>query len=133
MLLPMKRWLASQNSYFLVPIIWAIVIAFASLMSPSNMPKVGFSFFDKIAHFGVYFILVITLIWAFLKKNTKKAISSTTLFIIIASTVMYGVLMEILQYTISTGRNFEIPDIIANIVGCLFGVFLYKPIQNLCT
>ncbi|MGB1218108.1 MAG: VanZ family protein [Saprospiraceae bacterium] len=39
--------------------------------------------------------------------------------------------MEILQYSIRTGRYFEISDIIANIVGCLFGVLLSNLFKKL--
>jgi len=69
-------------------------------------------------------------LWAVLKKNKGNLIPLTTLFVVLASSIMYGIWIEILQFTITTGRNFEIPDIIANIVGCIFGVLLYKPIKT---
>ncbi len=104
-----------------------------SLVPSPKLPSVEIDYADKIAHVFVYFILVLTIIWAFLKKNKHKNIPFTTLLTIIASSSLYGILIEILQYASKTGRNFEIPDIIANIVGCLFGVFLYKLIKNLST
>ena len=116
--------------YFLVPIFWAGVIVIASLMSPSELPELSISHSDKIAHVFVYFVLTISLLWAVLKKNKGNFNFLTTLLIVFASSIMYGILMEILQFTITTGRNFEIPDIIANIVGCIFGVLLYKPIKT---
>lgn len=116
--------------YFLLPGIWAGFIAIVSLVSVSNLPEVGINYFDKMAHVFVYFILTITLLWAVLKKNKRNFISLTTLFMVFASSIMYGILIEILQFSITTGRNFEIPDIIANIVGCIFGVLLYKPIKT---
>lgn len=117
--------------YFILPLIWATIIAILSLMSGPKLPEVNINYIDKIAHVFVYFILVISFIWAVFKKNQGISIPFTTLFIIFTSSCIYGILIELLQITITTGRNFEIPDIIANIVGCLFGVFLYKSIQNL--
>lgn len=117
--------------YFVLPLAWATVIAVASLTSGSKLPEVNINYIDKIVHVFVYFILVIATIWAILKKNQGISIPFTTLFIIFTSSCIYGVLIEVLQITITTGRNFEMLDIIANIIGCLFGVFLYKPIQNL--
>lgn len=117
--------------YFVLPLSWATIIAILSLTSGSQLPEVNISYIDKIAHVFIYFVLVIASIWAILKKNQGISIPFTTLFIIFTSSCIYGILIEVLQITITTGRNFEIPDIIANIIGCLFGVFLYKPIQNL--
>ena len=117
--------------YFLLPLLWALVIAIASLMPAPQLPEVEIDYADKLVHIFVYMVLTILMIWAWHKKNRKILISYTTLFAILASSSVYGIFMEILQFTTTTGRNFEIPDIIANIVGCLFGVFLYKSIKSL--
>ncbi len=119
--------------YYLFPILWALFILVLSLMSPPQLPTVKFDYADKLAHAFVYFVLTLSWVWAFLKKIGIKHIPNTTLFKIVASCSLYGGCIEILQYTSNTGRNFEIPDIIANIVGCLFGVFLYQIIKNLST
>lgn len=117
--------------YFALPLLWALLIGILSLMPGPQLPEVNINFADKIAHLFVYLILVLLSIWAFGKKNKGNIIPYTTFLKIFASCSMYGILMEILQFTTTTNRNFEIPDIIANIVGCLFGVFLYKLIKNL--
>ncbi len=117
--------------YFSLPLLWALAIAIVSLMPAPRIPEVEIDYADKVVHVFVYMVLTILLIWASHKKNEKKTIPYTTLFVILASSSVYGLIMEILQFTITTGRNFEIPDIMANIVGCLFGVFLYKSIKSL--
>ncbi len=117
--------------YFIVPITCTITIFILSLISTPQVPELKIKFIDKIIHVLMYFTLVSTWIWAFFKKNQKKIIPFTTLLVIFASSVLYGILMEYLQYSLTTERNFEIPDIIANIIGCLFGVFLYQLIKNL--
>lgn len=126
MQLLMKTSSASRSHYLLPALVWLLTIAVLSLMRPPKIPDVGITFTDKLAHAFVYFVLILLTIWGFLKKNQQKTLPHTTLWIIFASCSMYGVLIEILQHSINTGRNFEIPDIIANIVGCLFGVFLYN-------
>ena len=117
--------------YFFIPITWALIILILSLISAPALPAVEIDYADKIAHFSIYCILVLLLIWAFYKNNRENLNSFTTIFTIFASCSLYGVLIEILQFTSNTGRNFEIPDIIANIVGCLFGVLLSNLFKKL--
>jgi len=121
------KTLSANRFYYLLPALdWLVIITLLSLMRSPRLPDVGVSNTDKLAHAFVYFVLILLPIWGFLKKNNQKRLLHTTLWIIFASCCIYGVLIEVLQYSIGTGRNFEIPDIIANIVGCLFGVFLYN-------
>ncbi len=116
--------------YFITASLITIAILILSLISTQKIPDVGFKFSDKIGHFIAYATLVFVWIWTFFKKNPINVIQNTTLFTIIASCIMYSILLEVLQYTINTGRNFEISDIFANIVGTLFGVFLFKLIKT---
>lgn len=39
---------------------------------------------------------------------------------------VYGLFMEILQFTFFPGRYFEVLDIIANIIGSFAGLFVFK-------
>jgi VanZ family protein len=44
--------------------------------------------------------------------------------------VSFGVLMEICQLYLFNGRSFELFDIIANIIGSVVGLILFKKIIN---
>lgn len=117
--------------YALPGIIVAVGIAVLSLLSPSNMPKVGFEFSDKAGHIFAYFVLSGCMVLFFFMQNEKKSLSLTTLFIIVASCSMYGILLESLQYAMRSGRYFEFPDIMANIFGAVLGTLLHQPIKTL--
>ncbi len=109
-------------------VLCALAIGILSLINPPEFPVGGFKFQDKVLHAIAYAALSACAMFALWKKNGKKIAGRTPEFISIASCSMYGVLIECLQYSLTRNRYFEISDILANIVGCLFGVFLYKVI-----
>lgn len=80
---------------------------------------------DKLGHFIAYFVL--TSVWIFffffsekLNKNGKQSLG-------IASTVciLYGVLMEVLQALLTTYRNSDWYDIVANTSGTIFAALIF--------
>jgi VanZ family protein len=40
--------------------------------------------------------------------------------------LFYGIIIEILQPLVSSDRIFDYFDVIANLIGCIFGIFLYN-------
>jgi len=44
--------------------------------------------------------------------------------------ISFGVLMEICQLYLFNGRSFELYDILANIIGSVIGVILFKKFIN---
>ena len=100
---------------------WAMVILGLSLVPGRNLPKVGWDFFthlDKVAHMVVYFILVIVIGWC---HDRRKRLGLRKVLVILAVSAMYGVALEVMQYSFLSDRFFEIHDIIANIIGSTLG------------
>lgn len=80
--------------------------------------------FDKIAHAGVYFILVIAI--AFSMRSTIHTHLVRNLMVIVIGCSLYGFALEVIQYTFLSDRFFEILDLIANISGSIVGsIFVY--------
>ncbi len=80
---------------------------------------------DKIMH-GIMFALFSFVLAGYLKERKKgnyNFIRSLAIVLILAT--VYGFIIEILQLMIPE-RNFEIPDLIANFIGSLFGLLLFK-------
>lgn len=116
----------NQKRYLVPAIIGTIVTIVGSLISAQQASKLlPFNIFssDKLLHFSCYFIL--TVFWAvgLMKQNVDKVILKS-----ISITVCLGVLMEILQYSLFYGRQFEFLDIIANISGSIMGAIIFKRI-----
>jgi VanZ family protein len=107
----------------LITIGWALIILVLSLLPSSSLPSLSWSEFlgaDKLAHLGVYMIFSFLLVLTFNNSRPKLKYRSAILF-----SSAYGILMEVLQFLIYTGRNFEFLDIIANIIGSFLGTIFF--------
>ena len=106
---------------------WALLILLLSTMPGSSIPKVGWKLYfqlDKLAHFGIYFILAGWLAISLGAVNKELAFTRWILVVVICA--IYGIAIEAIQYLFLSDRFFEIPDIIANIIGSIAGiVFVY--------
>ena len=109
-------------------IAWAILIFVLCTMPPSGLPKVKILYFDKFAHFGVFFVqsVLLSLLFNF---QTRKSYFQ----IILLSTLMafiYGGIIEILQSKFFN-RAGDLYDLIADILGGFFGAMIYPTILRL--
>jgi VanZ family protein len=97
-------------------ILWLLIILLFSI-EPIGGPKTGFPI-DKIVHFVVYGITAVLFFRVFMSRMSLS--KSAVLSISLAS--MYGLAMELLQYTLPW-RKFSLFDEVANIIGAsLFGI-----------
>jgi len=104
-------------------ILVALVIMYLSLTSSHTFDKVSFiniPFLDKIVHFGMYFGLMSVIIF----ENRKIIKSIRQLFLIALIPLFYGILMEILQSTLTTTRSGSFYDVFFNLVGILASLLL---------
>ncbi|GAA5221395.1 VanZ family protein [Membranihabitans marinus] len=76
---------------------------------------------DKIAHFGMYFVLSNISALYFRHRRIKHQIRYSFLFCL-----SWGIMMELIQKTKIVNRDFDIADIIANIIGCILGLIFFK-------
>ena len=78
--------------------------------------KIVESMWDKANHFSAFFVLFILLSLAF--KEMKIVIKVILL-------LSFGLQIEIVQYFIE-GRDFSLMDVVADFIGILIGMILYK-------
>ena len=101
----------------LAAIFYAIALATVSLMTLRNLPEVKLSFADKIFHFLAYSLFTILRYLAFsfsLNLKEKKAILNAVIL-----AVSFGMILEVLQGTVTTTRAFDVYDAFANTLGAL--------------
>ncbi len=116
---------------FIPATIWAIIILFLSASSGIKVPESlsDLTGTDKLGHFVIYAIFSILMLFGVFKiRNAMPSNPNAFLIVIVCS--IYGVLMELMQFTFFTGRYFEVLDIIANIIGSIGGLFVFKYIFN---
>ncbi|MBO6630558.1 MAG: VanZ family protein [Psychroserpens sp.] len=94
-------------------------------MNLKDVPSTGLSNEDKVFHTIAYFIFAV-LVYNFLwSKHIKRAI---LLSVIIVTT--YGIIIEVLQFVLTTHRSFDLYDALANFSGALLASILLKVRHN---
>jgi len=95
-------------------------------MSLEGVPKLGFSFADKLAHAFVYFILTVVWYYAFSKGITSTFLKNKAIMASAIFAIVYGICVEIMQETLVTNRQGDWQDVIANVTGTIFAILLIK-------
>lgn len=107
--------------YTLFPILISLLIFIGTCLIPSNsvpqMPE-GISW-DKIVHFGMFFLLSAVSLYDYYKLHNKKPIFIRWMFWGLLIPVIYGGVIELLQKYYFPTRSAELGDWIADILGSL--------------
>lgn len=103
---------------FLIAIFITFFIAFLSLASVKSPIITDIQSADKYGHTIAYFVLSLT--WLFALYRLKKY--KILLFI---GLVGYGIIIEVLQGTLTTYRKADINDVFANTLGISIAFLLY--------
>ncbi len=119
----MKNYLAS--------ILWAIMI-FIIIAIPGNYIPRAHGFWellspDKIVHLAMFTPLAFLLAR---DQNRKSGNIKTALWVSLIFGIIYAILTELLQFFVIPGRNGNIYDAIADIIGVLLGIFLFYRITK---
>lgn len=102
-----KKWL------LLIAVSYTIILGIVSVIKVT-VPNLGTDNEDKILHFLAYGLL--TLLWYYTLLKTFK---NNTLIIVVITAVIYGIIIEVLQGTLTTFRDPSITDIFANTFGII--------------
>ena len=98
-----------------------ILLLSTALSIPVQIEGVGYT--DKLSHIFAYFVLIVTLLFAF-HKNGLLQLKNWIILIILCSA--YGVLLEYTQYSLFPNRYFEWLDALANVLGALIGSVIFR-------
>ena len=114
-----------KDNLFIIAIFITIAIAYLSLM---KMPKVEvqISNLDKGYHLFAYFTLTICWLFSFYKKKKLK-------YYIVVACIFYGIIIEVLQHTLTMYRTGDIYDILANTLGIVLGLIVFNQILKKIT
>ena len=104
--------------------LFSLIILYLSLKSADEFNKVQFlniPNFDKFVHFCMYFTLMSVVIFESKKPDDRNY---NVIFLALFP-FLYGILMEILQKTLTSTRNASIYDVIFNTLGILVSVLIF--------
>lgn len=112
-----------EHRFFLfIAILFTVIIGWGSLATIGDAIPSNINVSDKLIHSSAY--LLLTLSWLITYKNKYKYLNTNAY--IIFSIFLYGIIIEVLQATITTNRQFEIKDILANMFGIIIGFIVFK-------
>ena len=112
---------AAKLKIFVPAMLWAAVILAVSSIPYFSPPSMGFSFEDKIAHFGEYLVFGILLAFGF----SRQRWSWGRVFLASAAVSgVFGILDELHQLLIP-GRQMDGLDMLSDIAGSICAAGLY--------
>ena len=120
----------SERNFLILAILWTIGVTVASLASLKNMPAISIPGNDKTAHFVFYFVFFV--LWYFGLKRFIKYNKFDVILVLI--TLFYGICMEFLQAQITSNRQADFYDVLANSFGTFSGfltILFYTRIRKL--
>lgn len=122
--MPIKT-LLERNALFIAVLI-TVLIAIMSLISLKGVHILKTQNSDKYGHFLTYFILGLSWLYAIKNPSRKNFINYLIIFLIIC----YGIILEVLQDILTTYRQADSYDIIANSAGVIFAVIFYNLLKK---
>jgi VanZ family protein len=106
--------------YNLASFVWALLILWLSLRSSSGLPIIDIPHFDKLIHFAFYLVLAMLMFYGW-KKHVFNALHRHAFIGIVIIATAYGVVIELMQESLTSNRHFEALDIVADSIGAIIG------------
>ncbi len=122
----LKRYRYIKAAIPPVFVLWTILMLALTLLPSNTLPDVKIFSYDKIGHFGMFggwtFFLGLYMI-------VYKQKAHINLILLMMTGILFGVLIEVLQYLLPSNRTASLGDVIANSLGCLTAALLLHPIK----
>lgn len=124
MLKPIKSLL--ENNAVYIAIFFTIAILLGSLVKPELVVVDSISVSDKTYHLIAYFLLMLSWLYAF---SNREKFKENVKYVIIGC-IFFGIIIELLQGTITSYRTASFLDIIANTSGVLLAVVIFHVFEK---
>lgn len=125
-----KTWWAVKIRLTLA-VFYTVLITISFVLPSDNIPEVTLSLWelslpytDKIAHLIVHVFLLV--FWLFyLDIRVKPQLKATHFFWVFVVVLVYGIVIEVIQNELLPSRQADFFDVLANLIGCVFGIILF--------
>ncbi len=118
-----------KNLYLLLASLLIVFLTIISLKESDGLPSDLIPFLDKVLHISAYILL--TVLWSkYATKLSPKTNLNRNLSVVVILLTVYGIVIEVLQSRLTTTRISEIGDIMANLLGIVFGIIIFKYINK---
>ena len=113
-----------KGNIFFIAIGVTILIGVLSLIDLTGSAIIQVSHLDKLQHAFAYCVLALSWLLAIVTSNKKMKLKA----IVALSCVIYGIVIEVLQTTITSYRTASLLDILANTVGIFIALLIFNAI-----
>lgn len=116
-----RHLLAPNKNAIWIAFLWTFLILYLSLKTTVNAPKFNFTNADKVVHFTFYFGFVI--LWYRYLVFRNNVLPNSKIALVFVS-IIFGIAIEFAQKIMTTTRQADIWDVVANSTGTLVGIFV---------
>ena len=108
-----------------IAIAYTLLITAALLTPITGAPKIEIPFADKMVHLIINAGLFV--LWAsYVFSGKTKTTKTYTLPLLFVCTLLYGILIEVIQGSFIPTRGADFFDVVANVCGLILGFFAVK-------
>ena len=113
-----------KKAILLATLGYSIALGAVSLMTLKDLPNIEISFADKIFHFLAYSLFTVLWYSTFLNTFSFKKSKATGWAVIFA--IFFGIVIEVLQDTMTATRALDVYDAFANTLGALVTAIIIR-------
>jgi VanZ family protein len=114
----------------LAAFLYTALLTYLSLVQLGKISVGSFSPTDKMMHAGAYLVLVGVWQVFFILKSRQNRQYKNNLYKISGVSILFGMLIEVLQGTLTKYRDPDWYDILANSAGVLLAVLIFLVFEN---
>lgn len=108
---------------------YSLLILILSLVNLNKVEIVKLEASDKVYHTVCYALM--SFLWCYYAKLKLKKLKINFTLVLILSISTFGTIIEVLQLTLTNYRAFDWWDVLANFIGIILGIVLFKLSQKI--
>ena len=111
-----------KTYFFVITVLYSIALTVVCLIDLNGVIEVKISFGDKIFHSLSY--VVLTVLWYYTFYYNLKFNKGKALIYAVVISIIFGIVIEVLQGTVTTYRSSDIIDVYANSLGAILAAVI---------
>ncbi len=114
--------------------VWTIIIILATTLPSSSIPKnslLQIPHFDKLVHFTLFFVLALFILSERNSLRLQGQLTNRAITFALSISIAYGLIIELLQYFLLPTRSGSLYDFMANVLGGIMAVVLYRLVNRI--
>jgi aminopeptidase YwaD len=118
---------STPKPYAALPLLWAAIMLVLTLTPANEMPNTPhweLLSFDTAAHAGVFAVLAVLSWFSMRRQSSWPALARQAGLVVLVICVLFGGLIEILQYVMKVGRHAEWTDLLGDSLGAALALLL---------